>query len=70
MDQLYAKYTNKSYYIKNDLIKMPKYGKKQHLKRISCSIGKMYMIHYQKMLKSYAYYSILLCLIENMSERS
>ena len=64
MDQLYAKYTNKSYYIKNDLIKRPTYGKKQHLKIFSCSIGKIYMIHYQTMIKNYAYYSILLCLIE------
>ena len=52
-----------NYNINNDLIKRPKYGKNQHLTKMSCCIGESHKVTYQSMLKNYAYHMMLLCLL-------
>ena len=56
--------------INNGLIKRPIYGKKKHFTKISCSIGEFYKLHYQPMLKKYAYHRILLCLLRKYECKS
>ena len=49
--------------INNGLIKRPTYGKKNNLTKISCSIGEFNKLHYQPILKKFAYHRMLLCLL-------
>ena len=49
--------------IKNNLTKRPKCGKMKNLSKMSCSIGKLFRVHYKTMLKKYEYHSMLLCLL-------
>ena len=46
--------------IMNGIIKRPTYGKKKYNMKMSCSIGKVHMIHYQPILKKYAYHRMLI----------
>ena len=48
--------------IKNGIIKKRTYVKNTHLTKISCYIDEFYMVHYQPMLKKYAYHWVLMCL--------
>ena len=57
-----CKVCEENYDINNDLIKRPEYGKKKHLTKISCYIVEFHMVHYQSMLKKYAYHRVLIFL--------
>ena len=47
------------------LINRPTYGRMKHLTKMSFSIGEFHMVHYQPMLKKYAYHRMLLGLLCN-----
>ena len=49
--------------INNGLINSPKYGNKKYLTKMSFYIGRFNKVHYQPMLKKYAYHRMLLCLL-------
>ena len=49
--------------IKNGLIKSLTNRNKKQLPKMSCSIGESHNLHYQPMLKKYAYHRMLLCLL-------